>query len=358
MPLMLLLGGVMAIIAALVLPLTAAEPQLYQRLESPTGAPALYLAQAGARVELDTPSERTTRLLFSGVTALARDTRSALQQHGVAYAASGLQHFTQSFDFFHMSNETAFDPLCPRADGPILGGLCSRPEHFAVFVLLGADIVELTGNHNNDWGYDANAQTIRWLREQGLRTLGGGLNQSEARQPLSLTHHDNRIALVACNWAGPDYAYATDQRAGAAVCREDWLRPLLTDLRADHDVLIALIQHVEIDSPRPARRQDEQMRAVAQWGADVVIGSQAHQPQRYTFVSRPDGTHAFVHFGLGNLFFDQKSYWKTQFFLDELVISEGKLQQIVLHTGVIEAQVRPRLHTPEEQAVFWRAFTR
>ena len=335
-------------------------PSEYQRLDSPDGAPALYLAQNGAQVPLDAPPERTTRLLFSGVTALGRDTREALNRVGVAYAGEGLQAFTQRFDFFHLSNETAFDPLCPRASQPVLGGLCSQPEHFALFGLLGADIIELTGNHNNDWGYDANAQTIDWLREQGFQTLGGGLNQSEARQPLSLNHNGNRIALVACNWAGPTYAYATDALAGAAECREDWLRPLMAELRASHDVLIVLIQHVEIERQRPARRQEEQMQAVAEWGADAVLGSQAHQPQDFIFVARQDrpDQSAFLHFGLGNLFFDQTSYPKNQFFLDELVISEGKLVQVVLHTGIIEGQARPRLHTPAEQADFWRDFSR
>lgn len=41
--------------------------------------------------------------------------------------------------------------------------------------------------------------------------------------------------------------------------------------------------------------------AAAEAGAVIVSGSQGHQPQAMAFV----GDDRFIHFGLGNLFFDQ-----------------------------------------------------
>lgn len=314
------------------------------------------------RVRLSTvpspPSDaNTTRVLVSGVTALARATREALNRHGIEEASSGLSAVTQGVDFFHISNETAFDPLCPRASQPVLGGLCSQPEHFGLFSLLGVDVVELTGNHNNDWGYEANAQTIQWLREQGFLTVGGGLNAIEATQTLTLTHHGNRIAWIACNWTGPEFAFATESLPGAGACRGEWLKLAIESARQTHDVVIVTLQHVEIDRQTPATRQEAEFRQVASWGADVVLGTQAHRPQSYELYLTPDRRRVFIHYGLGNLFFDQTTPPKDQFFLDEIVITAGQVTEIVLYTGVIEGQMRPRLHTPAEQEAFLAEFS-
>ena len=60
---------------------------------------------------------------------------------------------------------------------------------------------------------------------------------------------------------------------------------------------------------------------------------------------------AFIHYGLGNLFFDQMDMLATrQTFVDTYVIYDGRLLSVELWTGLIENWARPRLMTPEERA--------
>ena len=307
--------------------------------------------------------ERLTRLLMSGVTALARGTIPALDANGVEWAASGIRDYVNRADFFHTSNEVSMVPGCPQPTaGERLGGptsFCGKREHFELFPLLGLDIVELSGNHNNDFGYDAYRDTLDWYAERGIMTVGGGETMAGARRPLLLEHNGNRVALVSCNWVGPYYALVSEDasslggaRPGAAFCDLDWLRDLLPRLREDNDLVVLTVQYFEFDEYVPRAQQRNDFRLLANLGADVVLGTQAHFPQTYEFFAPAADREAFIHYGLGNLFFDQQFFAGVRFFMDQLFIYDGRLLTVDVFTGIIEEQGRPRPMTPDERDNF------
>lgn len=312
----------------------------------------------------DTPTydpARLTRVLLSGVTALTRQTTTALDANGIAWAAEAIAPVVARSDFFHTSNEVSIYPTCPQAAGPLLGGassFCSKPEHFDLLELLGVDIVELSGNHNNDYGYEAYLDTLAWYEARGMAVVGGGRTVDEARAPLLLDHQGNSIALVACNWVGPYYALANDDpgvlggvRPGAANCESGWLSELLPELARAHDVVVVMVQYQEFDDYVPTDRQRFDFRRLADWGADVIIGTASHFPQPVEFYPRA-GSEAFIHYGLGNLFFDQTFFAGVRFFMDRLLIYDGRLVAVDLFTGIIEGQGRPRLMDSTERENF------
>jgi poly-gamma-glutamate synthesis protein (capsule biosynthesis protein) len=78
-----------------------------------------------------------------------------------------------------------------------------------------------------------------------------------------------------------------------------------------------------------------------------VAGTQAHKPQIFEFYG--DG---LIHYGFGNLFFDQPFWGNSRFFMDTLWLYDGRLMTVELFPGIIEQQARPRLMTPEERLNF------
>lgn len=319
-----------------------------------TDLSAYPFAFAGDAVDLN----RVTRMMFTGTTALARRTREAIQQNGVNWAASGIRDVVIRSDFLHISNEVSFAPRCPQSDEPVLGGLCAMDEHFALLYLLGVDIVELSGNHNNDYGFNAYLRTLAMYEDAGMMTVAGGRNLEAARAPLIIEHGGGSIALLSCNWNGPDFALVGDTQPGAAFCVLDWLREAIPALQAQHDTVIVTLQYAEYDRYTPIERQVNHFRQVADMGADVVLGTQAHQPQIYEFYTAEDGRDVFIHYGLGNFFFDQTSWEKVRFFMDEVILYGGQLLTVNIHTGIIEDSGRPRPMTAAESAEFlalmWR----
>ena len=88
-------------------------------------------------------------------------------------------------------------------------------------------------------------------------------------------------------------------------------------------------------------------------GAVIVSGSQSHVPAAMEFSGG-----SFVHYGLGNLFFDQMShlmpdgsviYDTRNVFVDRHVFYAGRYISTELLTYIIEHYSRPRLMTSEER---------
>ncbi len=101
---------------------------------------------------------------------------------------------------------------------------------------------------------------------------------------------------------------------------------------------------------------------MAQAGALIVSGSQAHMPAAMEFNSG-----SFIHYGLGNLFFDQMShmmpdgsviYDTRNVFVDRHIFYAGRYIGTELLTYIIEDYARPRLMTQAERVKFLSAMFR
>jgi enterochelin esterase-like enzyme len=295
---------------------------------------------------------RLTRLLLSGVTALTRNTRVALDEHGVTWAGEAIKPYVEKADFFHTSNEVSFSPGCPSWEEQPLGAFCSKLEHFDLLTDIGLDIVELSGNHNLDYNAPAYLDTLDWYAEKGIQVIGGGADLAAARTPLTIQHNGSTITMLACNAVGPYYALAGETEPGAAACDLPWLRQTLPQLAEQSDLLILTVQYLEVEDYLPTQQQRYDFRGFADLGADVVIGTQAHKPQTFEFYGSARGEESFIHYGLGNLFFDQPFWGNMRFFMDELFIYEGRLLTVDLFTGIIDDLARPRPMTADEQLNF------
>ena len=112
-------------------------------------------------------------------------------------------------------------------------------------------------------------------------------------------------------------------------------------------IVIATFQYIEYYEATPTEQHRIDFRAIADAGATIVDGSQAHVPQAMEFYD-----NAFVHYGLGNLFFDQMSGPSRREFLDRHVFYDGRYISTELITAMLEDYARPRLMTPAEREAF------
>lgn len=307
--------------------------------------------------------DKLTRITLSGTTALARHTLPAIDAIGVERAASGIRDYARSSDYFQITNEASLAPGCPDLDFVGFFGsnysMCMKPEHAAIFDLLDVDLVDLTGNHINDFGYDPLLQTLDHFQQRDIALVGGGRDQQAAREALILEQNGSRIGWIACNDAGPVFAIANDdpnssygQRPGAAACDRNWLREALAVLSADVDLVLMTVQYREFERFTPTEGQKFDYRTFAEWGADVVIGTAEHKPMTYEFYPTGRGETAFIHYGLGNLYFDQLPWGNRRFFLDTLYIYDGRLLSVEVFPGIIDDRARPRLLTGEDRFNF------
>lgn len=295
---------------------------------------------------------RLTVLVMTGVTALTRGVAFEIEARGdYAWPARQVADLLSSADLTHVSNEVSFMPGCQLESDTWV--FCARPEYMETLRLVGADLVELTGNHNLDFGPYYAHLSLDLYAEAGMRTFGGGRDVTGARQPLLVTHNGNRLAFLGYSQFGPDYAWATEERPGAARFTLEALQEDLAQVRPQADLVFVSIQHTETYDAAPLPEQVTDFQAVVQAGADVVTGSQAHQPQAIEFY---DGRPIF--YGLGNLFFDQ--IWSAatrQGLIVRHLIYDGQLIASQVLPTVMDENYQPRLAGAEErQAILETVF--
>lgn len=297
------------------------------------------------------PSKMTV-LAMTGVTALVRATAFKMEQNGVLYPDQDIGSWLRDADLTHISNEVSFAQDCPPPD-PNTGSMmfCSSPNYMALLKDVGTDVVELSGNHLDDWGARPFLYTLDLYRQSGLAYFAGGADAAEAQKPLTLEDHGNKLAFIGCNPAGPTGVWATDTNPGAAYCGDyQWMKDALAQLRTEGYVTIATLQYNEYYQAPPSETQARDFGRLAQAGALIVSGSQAHFPQTFAF----DGD-SFIHYGLGNLFFDQMDIpvpGTRREFIDRYVIYDGRVLSVELLTAMLEDWARPRPMTPEERREF------
>jgi hypothetical protein len=295
--------------------------------------------------------QRLTVLTMTGVTALTRATAWTMELKGIEYPAEKILHWLQGSDLVHISNEVSFLETCP-APTPDREGLifCSDPDYIALLEAIDVDLIELTGNHLKDHGEEGLLLTLQMYREHGWQYFGGGENLEDSLQPALIEHNGNKLAFLGCNSAGPPSDWAGESSPGAAPCDEETLFAEMRQLWSEGYLPIFTFQWNEYYQARPSSEQIEDFRSAIDAGAVIVSGSQAHQPQAFEFYKG-----GFIHYGLGNLFFDQMwSLQVRQEFIDRYVFYDGEHISTELLTALLEDYAQPRPMTPEERAIFLR----
>jgi hypothetical protein len=244
---------------------------------------------------------KLTTVVMTGVTALVRATAFEMDNKGVLHPAGELGPMLREADILHISNEVPFAENCPPPN-PVNRGLvfCSDDRYMELLENIGTDVVELTGDHFSDWGVEATLHTFDLYDAEGWQYYGGGRTPEQGRLPIVMEHNGNKIAFIGCNGKGGSYTPSVRGLPGAVDCDFNLIASEIARLKEEGYLVIMTYQHHETYSYTPTPELVADFLFTADAGADIVSGSQAHQPHGMTF-------HAgsTVMYGLGNLFFDQ-----------------------------------------------------
>ena len=298
--------------------------------------------------------DQLTSLIMTGVTAMARDTAFVMSTEGALYPGTNIRSVMRASDLTHISNEVSFFENCPFPDPDYEGFIfCSDPEYMDLLVDLGTDIVELTGNHNNDvraiYKVDSVPYSLDLYRKNDMQWYAGGTNLTNAKAPLKIEHNGNKLAFVGCNSYGPYMALATDDSSGSAPCEDwEWIKQSIAELKQEGYLPIVTLQFQEEYLYTATSMAIRDFRPLAEAGAVIVNGSQSHVGKALEFYS-----DALIHYGLGNLFFDQPGFFITyDGFIQKHFFYQGRHISTQLLTITLEDTAKPRFMTEDERAKF------
>ena len=290
-----------------------------------------------------------TTVILTGVTAMVRGTAYAMETKGIDYPATDIMAILKEADITHISNEISYWPNCPQPfnnPGESKLVFCSNPKYNQLLADVGADVIELSGDHFNDWGPEATIYTIDMYKKLGWGYYGGGYNLEDGRKPLLIEHNGNKIAFLGCNAKAPGYGTASATLPGAVHCNFDDMDARIKAVKAQGYIPIVTFQHLEYYSYSISPYLSGDFHNVADAGAAIVSGSQAHQPQGIEFYNG-----SFLHYGLGNLFFDQyyEGLPERQAFMDRYVFYKGKYVSTELITIMFTDLAHSRLMDTSER---------
>jgi poly-gamma-glutamate synthesis protein (capsule biosynthesis protein) len=321
------------------------------------GAAADLLAAVNAAgLQTNRDAGKLTVLAMTGVTAMARMTALRMEQNGYAYPAAEVGPLLSQADITHISNEIPFVDGCQvnASENNLL--LCSKPEYLEALRAVGVDIVGLTGNHLNDFGGDANLESLQFYQDQNLPTYGGGANLEESLKPLLVEHNGNRLAFLGANQFGPEFAWAAADWPGSTPYDLNQMTQAIAGARSElgADLVLAELQWEESYDTLPIQSQVQGLRAISSAGADIVTGVQSHVPQAVEF-----GEGGLILYGLGNFFFDQMwSQATREGLIPRHTIYDGRHLSTKLLTTVLEDFAQPRWASEaERETLLRRVFT-
>lgn len=295
--------------------------------------------------------KKLTTVIMTGVTAMVRATAATMDAKGILYPGEAIREMLLEADITHINNEVPFYSHCPSPDeNQKTLVFCSSPRYIKLLTDIGADVIELSGDHFADYGQEAMFETMQIYKENNLGYYGGGLNLEDGRKPLLLEVNGNKLMFIGCNYKD-GYATATDTVPGSVPCDFDYITGQIAYYRSQGYLPISTFQYHEFDFPEATPQQEIDFRTMADAGAVIVSGSQAHVPQVMEFHQG-----AFIHYGLGNLFFDQVPKTgrspKQNEFIDRHIFYDGRYIGVELVTTFLEDYARPRYMKPAERIKF------
>lgn len=153
------------------------------------------------------------------------------------------------------------------------------------------DVMTLANNHMMDYGTEGLASTIKKIKKQGIETIGGGSDLSQAMAPYIREVNGKKIAILAATRVVPQIDwYAQADRAGLMTTYEQtdrflMLKEEITRLKTKENCDI-VIMYVHWGNDGDKKILDSQVtlgHGYIDAGADIVIGNHTHVLQGMEF---------------------------------------------------------------------------
>ena len=258
-------------------------------------------------------------------------------------------------DFFHSADHTVanvegalIDAVDDGSRGVFFHSM--NPEATRVLKNIHADIWSIGNNHTMDAGREGVISTRKIAADLGCRTIGAGLNETEASQPVYLDEAGG-IGMFCVSYMN-ECIPATATEPGIFRWDDlDAIKRRIDEIKAKCRWCIVVSHGGEEFTSLPSPYTRDRYLKFLELGADVVVGHHPHVPENYELFD--DGKAIF--YSLGNFIFDT-NYQRVHLYTDvgvllKLIFTEEKMDfeamgiQIVRGDERIDAALLPDVFT-------------
>lgn len=261
------------------------------------------------------PAPSSLTVAAVGDVMLSRGLTNATRRHGPDYPFAVLGARLAAADLAMANLES------PLADcgSPLPGkAICFRgqPELAGALQRAGFDVLSLANNHSLDYDWPALEQTLTLLAAHGVHSVGAGRDLRQARRPVILERQGIKVGILAYTDFADLYYDSRYPRRFRATADLPGVAPLVpaeacadvAALRARVDLLVVSLHWGVEYSPRPTGDQRQAAHALADAGADLILGHHPHVVQGVEVYGR-----TVIAYSLGNFVFDQVHPEETRY---------------------------------------------
>jgi poly-gamma-glutamate synthesis protein (capsule biosynthesis protein) len=216
------------------------------------------------------------------------------------------------------------------------------PKALAVLEAAGVDVVSMANNHGADYGAAGFAETLRARRDSRVAVVGVGKNRHDAFAPYRVSIRGTDLSFLAADASireGSSSVWAAAPTTpGIAAAHSDRPRALLAAVRSAsrHDDVVVVYLHWGTELRAcPDPHQRAVAAALAEAGADVVLGSHAHVLLGSGWLG-----DTYVDYGLGNFLWYHNQQPETGVL--QLTIRDGQVVGDSWAPARIQTYGRPR----------------
>jgi len=178
----------------------------------------------------------------------------------------------------------------------------TSPAALSALDEAGVDVVTMANNHGADYGPVGLKDTLAAIRNSPIPVVGIGRDRRAAFAPYRVSIRGTDFAFLAADGSmreGASNVWAAGPTTpGIAAAHIDRPRALLAAVRAasqQDDVVVVYLHWGEELQGCPTPRQRTTAKALAEAGADIIVGSHAHVQLGSGWLG---GT--YINYGLGN----------------------------------------------------------
>ncbi len=184
------------------------------------------------------------------------------------------------------------------------------PAAIKVFKNMKTDIWNICNNHIMDAGEYGIRCTLEYAKENGVHTIGAGINIDEARKPVIL----NEAGGIGLFGVGYQRACrkADENKAGCYSWSDlDAIQNTINEIKSKCRWCVVVAHAGEEFTPLPSPYTRERYHKYLEMGADIVVAHHPHVPMNYETVG-----DKIIFYSLGNFIFDtdyQRSQFNTEY---------------------------------------------
>ncbi|MGD6817246.1 CapA family protein [Metabacillus sp. 84] len=239
---------------------------------------------------------------FMGDVMMGRNVEKVTEVKGQDYLFQHVKPLLQNSDYItaNFDHPIVLDEKLPKNESKHIQ-LKTDKQTARTLQNMNFTAVSLANTHAMDYNVQGLYDTKETLKEHGIGAVGAGSNLKDAKKSIHYENYNGlKVATLGFTDVYAEGSNATEYNSGVLAMEPDNFVPMIAEAKKNADFVFVHAHWGQEYDTDPHPRQKDLAKALADAGADVVIGHHPH-------VLSPVEVYkdSVIFYSLGNFIFDQ-----------------------------------------------------